>query len=193
MRGKLRQARVPERGRRLIPARAGKTLDIPHAAPRHRAHPRACGENPQVRREVFLGGGSSPRVRGKHQRRRGLLRLMGLIPARAGKTPPAPASPPSRPAHPRACGENRLTFSAASRSSGSSPRVRGKLVGGRGLPDPALAHPRACGENSLLSFLSLLGLGSSPRVRGKQEVGIGQGVDGRLIPARAGKTRPRRG
>ena len=72
-----------------------------------------------------------------------------------------------RRAHPRACGENpglaRLWIS----SSGSSPRMRGKLTGGVRTADqirlipahagktvqhhrPAharTAHPRACGEN----------------------------------------------
>ena len=111
---------------RLIPARAGKTRSIIRGPEHRRAHPRACGENHEKKIPDALAEGSSPRVRGKHSLDRRIRCSRGLIPARAGKTPPpgVPASP--RAAHPRACGENELCMWRRDRLIGSSPRVRGK-------------------------------------------------------------------
>ena len=72
--------------RRLIPARAGKTGASEPSPSRPSAHPRACGENPEPGRASPHALGSSPRVRGKPNARSNSARLMGLIPARAGKT-----------------------------------------------------------------------------------------------------------
>ena len=174
-------------GYRLIPARAGKTSACRARRPRGRAHPRACGENPVA----ALGGGgdpgSSPRVRGKQERKMGMLIIAGLIPARAGKTRSStPAARPG-PAHPRACGENSLRLRGSGEDPGSSPRVRGKRHRGRRrrtrprlIPAragktfascssgaPTAAHPRACGENMRMGALDDTIAGSSPRVRGK--------------------------
>ena len=127
VRGKLRST-SPRRGvNGLIPARAGKTEGTPTTCTRATAHPRACGENRIFRRRGVHWGGSSPRVRGK---RPGLPRGAdepGLIPARAGKTRLREALAPVAGAHPRACGENLNTRDGDRTSSGSSPRVRGKL------------------------------------------------------------------
>ena len=115
-------------------------------------------------------------------------------------------------AHPRACGENFPIGDNAAVAPGSSPRVRGKLLvflhairhrrliparaGKTGPPSPptrpAKAHPRACGENSKAAAIGSRLNGSSPRVRGKPGAGGPLGGFGRLIPARAGKTPPRR-
>ena len=151
---------------------------------------------------------SSPRVRGK-------LRVVsapgdhcGLIPARAGKTSAECGWPCGRGAHPRACGENQGTSYKEKSMDGSSPRVRGKLLGhlyvtaeGGLIPARAgktvvlsraclrgWAHPRACGENPPGPSPTVAAPGSSPRVRGKPTVTTGTVVWGRLIPARAGKT-----
>ena len=110
----------------LIPARAGKTSSASRSRPRSAAHPRACGENTSGRHGWQYGGGSSPRVRGKHGGPGRGARGRGLIPARAGKTPcPRRRRRPSA-AHPRACGENPRISSYTIGRSGSSPRVRGK-------------------------------------------------------------------
>ena len=171
----------------LIPARAGKTLQVSEPRMPSSAHPRACGENARRSGLTTADDGSSPRVRGK--RPGGLLGRdpRGLIPARAGKT--CPASCRSRPpsAHPRACGENYPQRPASHVVEGSSPRVRGKPARSVG-PEPpsgliparagktsqpthrraaSSAHPRACGENSDERALDGPGPGSSPRVRGK--------------------------
>ena len=136
--------------------------------------------------------------------------LAGLIPARAGKTRHSGASRIVVWAHPCACGENRPRCGARSQRGGSSLRVRGKQlhaagrgVGGRLIPARAgktpaaehpvshrTAHPRACGENIHSNPLLHRHLGSSPRVRGKLPRLQSYPAIARLIPARAGKTRP---
>ena len=153
---------------RLIPARAGKTVEAvrayynPRAHPRacgktastartracSPAHPRACGENSPGRASLVTTPGSSPRVRGKPTRSRPQGLPRGLIPARAGKTLKRLVTQSHAPAHPRACGENPRAHRTRPGGHGSSPRVRGKLQ---------------------TSFSLIIGV--------------------RLIPARAGKTR----
>ena len=90
----------------LIPARAGKTKQGAKDPPKPSAHPRAGGENQEVRSEA------GPVLR--------------LIPARAGKTGWWGPSLVVRPAHPRAGGENRLDAIQKLVEAGSSPRGRGK-------------------------------------------------------------------
>ena len=155
--------------------------------------------------------GSSPRVRGKPFSMMNSSKIIGLIPARAGKTGPGSGMAHAGGAHPRACGENLPGPRHPTTPLGSSPRVRGK----RQLPQPRRqgtrliparagktdwrpaatrrqpAHPRACGENAAQEVFPGPRPGSSPRVRGKR---VGQRFEGpadRLIPARAGKTRSR--
>ena len=208
VRGKLSASRTDGRLARLIPARAGKTLSSLVQRYHSAAHPRACGEN---RNHVLASGiktGSSPRVRGKQRRRKSTRSRMGLIPARAGKTPQGHPRPSWRWAHPRACGENASLVVAESQNPGSSPRVRGKhwldarvnaiqrLIPARAGKTPVglaqspgtQAHPRACGENFSLYDLQNLLPGSSPRVRGKLNMYDNPTSFTGLIPARAGKT-----
>ena len=152
--------------------------------------------------------GSSPRVRGKLTRFTADDAGPGLIPACAGKTGGIRYRLCAYWAHPRVCGENGSAYFGASGVPGSSPRVRGKLVGrmtveARGGLIPACAgktflvamrrqglsaHPRVCGENFNLTGEDEAGLGSSPRVRGKRRGGRAWPLEDRLIPACAGKT-----
>ena len=152
--------------------------------------------------------GSSPRVRGKRNAKRRCMRLIGLIPACAGKTAIAVALRESIGAHPRVCGENIACWPANVSVSGSSPRVRGKPYDGVSLSVsvrliPACAgktdlapvvasirgaHPRVCGENWIKFAQWLVATGSSPRVRGKLHELYERLLVERLIPACAGKT-----
>ena len=194
--------------RGLIPARAGKTRRRGGASRRRRAHPRACGENKVLRSRGGGPPGSSPRVRGKHDRSGGQAHGLRLIPARAGKTVHRRRRHRGRSAHPRACGENSSVRAPVPATTGSSPRVRGKLLQAslalarlRLIPARAgktlhqrhtirspAAHPRACGENSRCRAAVTGTAGSSPRVRGKLGGVVGVFMVYRLIPARAGKT-----
>ena len=195
-------------GPRLIPACAGKTRSASAAARAARAHPRVCGENDMTRRHARVCDGSSPRVRGKRARGRGITRRRRLIPACAGKTPGRPCTRPCGWAHPRVCGENNADNTITFPRAGSSPRVRGKPpvvresrdLGGlipacagktssNGTAGPVgPAHPRVCGENGNRSRGRYPGKGSSPRVRGKRTAAAHHGAAHRLIPACAGKT-----
>ena len=70
----------------LIPAHAGKTVRRNDSVGTKEAHPRACGENARLFRTYLPGGGSSPRMRGKHFAPAVEGVRPGLIPAHAGKT-----------------------------------------------------------------------------------------------------------
>ena len=211
VRGKRHQSSGKQGSGRLIPARAGKTSYSHPPTLGHSAHPRACGENVDEVGRVWIGGGSSPRVRGKRGGWRRPPRKRRLIPARAGKTPLEHWNHAWGRAHPRACGENAMTSPSPDSLPGSSPRVRGKRahynvdVNGTGLiparagktswmetPLPQRrAHPRACGENIIPFVVDGRLNGSSPRVRGKLEHARRRPDLQRLIPARAGKTSPK--
>ena len=151
-------------------------------------------------------------MRGKRVLQRCEVHNDGLIPAHAGKTSQRLPRPCSRPAHPRACGENICPTEWHHTSKGSSPRMRGKLAQYLGLTTgsgliPAhagktggtasiapkkWAHPRACGENDALAVKDTYVRGSSPRMRGKRARCTQRFERRRLIPAHAGKTPTRR-
>ena len=97
------------KGRRLIPARAGKT---------------------QVQWSLAIAPpGSSPLARGKRSAQPVRGRQQWLIPARAGKTVDDPLSRLARGAHPRSRGENSPPPVYTSPCRGSSPLARGKRRG----------------------------------------------------------------
>ena len=207
-RGKPKAPKTVKLTVRLIPARAGKTPWTASLSISRPAHPRAGGENAINSMGAGIAEGSSPRGRGKPYGLDSQLALSGLIPARAGKTPSTASLSTSRPAHPRAGGENRMSLIAWSRATGSSPRGRGKLVpwpayhsAARLIPARAgktsarrpgrlcsPAHPRAGGENPVGMEGWPVETGSSPRGRGKPTVKNLRTMAMRLIPARAGKT-----
>ena len=126
VRGKPERPITPEPGGGLIPACAGKTNPRFGGGVNRRAHPRVCGENRGAARRAHRLGGSSPRVRGKRRVGRGSRRLVGLIPACAGKTYRQQERKELLRAHPRVCGENPILVLILSHHVGSSPRVRGK-------------------------------------------------------------------
>ena len=96
--------------------------------------------------------------------------------------------------------------------SGSSPRVRGRLLpagerrarfrlipacAGQTSTAPDLrgskrAHPRVCGADPTLRQMASMSTGSSPRVRGRQGFRWGDQCRAGLIPACAGQTARRR-
>ena len=149
-------------------------------------------------------------MRGKRYDRLWTLLIPRLIPAHAGKTAEVARIARRFTAHPRACGENEAKINGTWVEPGSSPRMRGKLQKQLGKPwknglipahagktpggavsdGPDGAHPRACGENFVMTFHRLPTRGSSPRMRGKQLRLRARHLQGRLIPAHAGKTSP---
>ena len=149
-------------------------------------HPRACGEQPSAAAIHVCICGSSPRVRGTGRAFGTEPSHRRFIPARAGNRLPLRSRAASRAVHPRACGEQSISFMVRRSSSGSSPRVRGTvpvlldlLESGRFIPARAgnsaarrcrvietPVHPRACGEQRLRGGATIDEAGSSPRVRG---------------------------
>ena len=105
-RGKPSRSQSSPRPRRLIPARAGKTIGSVSLSSSKRAHPRAGGDNRCRHVVMSCIAGSSPRGRGKLPGGGPGSRGRRLIPARAGKTTGAVPPTASKTAHPRAGGEN---------------------------------------------------------------------------------------
>ena len=187
MRGKLKPAVADEVSGRITPAHAGKTRNSHSSTFRSRDHPRACGENLDLKwREIDMKG-SPPRMRGKLTQCGVGAGREGITPAHAGKTLLLKRLRTERRDHPRACGENRLSPPRKQGKVGSPPRMRGKPLNAfsyfakNGItpahagktcdhrPNVAVFrdHPRACGEN-LNKMLHDLGVqGSPPRMRGK--------------------------
>ena len=210
VRGKPRRRSSSPPLRRITPARAGQTSTADTCTWEVSDHPRACGANMTPFRPFTVTEGSSPRVRGKPNHAASTGVGSRIIPARAGQTKAALQITTTTKDHPRACGANPASTPAMLTVSGSSPRVRGKPSGPAGqvsegriiparagqtrrirrcasrLPD----HPRACGANPVGFRTSVAGFGSSPRVRGKLQGDKQPFVTSRIIPARAGQTRP---
>ena len=211
-RGKQIDLDWEDAGPGLIPARAGKTRLSSLSSDLGRAYPRAGGENAASTAALNVSLGSSPRGRGKPRYLGYPRQRERLIPARAGKTAGRHEPRAIVWAHPRAGGENHLAVRLASEMGGSSPRGRGKRQRSRRATRPGRliparagktrpcssstrarrAHPRAGGENLTSAQPSNNRAGSSPRGRGKPSIRRPRASRSRLIPARAGKTVPRR-
>ena len=110
---------------RLIPARAGNIMNVQFSPGALTAHPRSRGEHMGWLSSIGLGCGSSPLARGTWGVRRCRLRLLRLIPARAGNIQSTRSCPCLPPAHPRSRGEHDRFEAVASRVIGSSPLARG--------------------------------------------------------------------
>ena len=124
--------------RRIIPARAGFTSGRGAASGSPTDHPRSRGVYLLGLPPGVLPGGSSPLARGLPQ----LLGLVhdddGIIPARAGFTPPGLPRPGPPPDHPRSRGVYLLGLPPGVLPGGSSPLARG-------LRRPRRARPRMGG------------------------------------------------
>ena len=86
MRGKRRVLHLNPPNRRNIPAYAGKPAAPPPSAAHDSEHPRVCGENRRHYACRPSSGGTSPRMRGKHQGDEEGGKNFRNIPAYAGKT-----------------------------------------------------------------------------------------------------------
>jgi len=117
-----------ERGR-FIPAPAGNARASAIAADTCAVHPRACGERPSAAPICMMIGGSSPRLRGTQELPIKALKGMRFIPAPAGNARPPRSSACRTSVHPRACGERPPAAADSASASGSSPRLRGTLLG----------------------------------------------------------------
>ena len=191
----------------IIPAGAGKRDGDSRWLPPRPDHPRGCGEKSKPSPITKAWRGSSPRVRGKVLCVADGGKIIRIIPAGAGKRKHTDTPLPRHRDHPRGCGEKVGSRFCAAGFCGSSPRVRGKVVGSwddatgnriipagagkrsrrrRGWWRPS-DHPRGCGEKDSAAALCLARRGSSPRVRGKGCLGRARFCGRGIIPAGAGK------
>ena len=192
---RVRGSRVPELVTDdvggIIPAGAGLTRRMFPALCMRRDHPRGCGAHFPAPRQGCHISGSSPRVRGSHNRRTTRSSGHGIIPAGAGLTTSSTSASAAPRDHPRGCGAHPQTTCERWDLQGSSPRVRGSRIdnahaearrgiipAGAGLTHEhdsergrAWDHPRGCGAHSSKRQSSPLLMGSSPRVRGSRDIG----------------------
>ena len=171
-------------------------------------HPRSRGVYARLAMAATSPWGSSPLARGLrgHSRHKGCDR--GIIPARAGFTPPHAGPRSSSPDHPRSRGVYMGPNLRKSWKAGSSPLARGlpgRCTTGRtgGGIIPARAgftlstsacwrgrgdHPRSRGVYADRPPDAREPLGSSPLARGLPGAEHRPAGGGRIIPARAGFT-----
>ena len=154
--------------------------------------------------------GSSPLARGLRQYQVEVSESIWIIPARAGFTrPQTDRKSPSRD-HPRSRGVYEILHMRSSTMIGSSPLARGlprrrPRIKARLRIIPARAgftmtvfftlirirdHPRSRGVYVYFHNLRFDGNGSSPLARGLPAEDLAGDTSGRIIPARAGFTRP---
>ena len=191
-----------------IPACAGKTPGLLEMAERGQVDPRVCGEDRIMLDAILRAAGRSPRVRGRRYAVAIFAMSSRSIPACAGKTRRALSIVRRIKVDPRVCGEDKFTRSFTRTFTGRSPRVRGRPdpaghALGRHGSIPACAgktfealttekvkevDPRVCGEDRSDPDRPRPGWGRSPRVRGRPVQAQLWNIDGRSIPACAGKT-----
>ena len=127
-------------------------------------------------------------MRGRRARRRKRPPADRLTPANAGTTPKKARRKASLKAHPRECGDDRVSHPFFYPHTGSPPRMRGRLRGAASTLVTPLAHPRECGDDAAVDWAADLCTGSPPRMRGRRSDCLRfRPADG-LTPANAGTT-----
>ena len=192
----------------IIPAHAGNTWWWNWCPASRWDHPRVCGEHTTHDLFVVAELGSSPRMRGTRNHRRGGNALRGTIPAYAGNTTLALLRDVWVLNHPRVCGEHMMSLRFIPCDPGSSPRMRGTPTGVVSQTQtlgiiPAYAgntilmvrevererdHPRVCGEHNGEGYQRSRRQGSSPRMRGTHDGSAVFVPRHGIIPAYAGNT-----
>ena len=151
-------------------------------------HPRVCEELSRLYGRSPHAGGSSPRVRGTRRRPSRQCPGIRFIPACAGNSSAAPGSASRASVHPRVCGELPPSLLPSSRTSGSSPRVRGTRTRRSDRPSRRRFIPACAGNSWDNARQRGYWGGSSPRVRGTLLLPCGRTPHIRFIPACAGNS-----
>ena len=193
---------------RIIPARAGFTPSSPSCRPARWDHPRSRGVYPTRPPQPPEPLGSSPLARGLPVHLDAKDAGGGIIPARAGFTPPRRSAGPSAGDHPRSRGVYLVRTPRPQLEMGSSPLARG-LLSRVAIPTvprwiiPARAgftsthpkgnsngtdHPRSRGVYATSAPTPCRPNGSSPLARGLPVHAHRTRPDVGIIPARAGFT-----
>ena len=173
---------------RIIPARAGFTIDRGLPKPGIADHPRSRGVYGRRRGSQRVQSGSSPLARGLQMTTEAHGVERGIIPARAGFTPSAARPPTSSPDHPRSRGVYVVGGGDGDLHAGSSPLARGLPNWIRAVTRVRSDHPRSRGVYRDTVMAPRMVAGSSPLARGL--LTGAPSLDGArgIIPARAGFT-----
>ena len=121
--GKTRRVQWPG----ITPAYAGKSMYCAVAFRFSEDHPRVCGEKCTRSPVSMLSRGSPPRMRGKEREGKISRTIYGITPAYAGKSMYRTIGTPWHRDHPRVCGEKAGAVAITPFTSGSPPRMRGKV------------------------------------------------------------------
>ena len=193
---------------RIIPARAGFTVEWRFQRREEQDHPRSRGVYCGALGAACASRGSSPLARGLHVKQAWCTAQLGIIPARAGFTRRGLILRVGGEDHPRSRGVYSTLSYEYHEKVGSSPLARGLLVvlllcGSACRIIPARAgfttsfirpgktvvdHPRSRGVYLPFSPGDSSTPGSSPLARGLLYGGQKMDFEARIIPARAGVT-----
>ena len=149
----------------IIPARAGFTGRVLGGRLRRWDHPRSRGvySRGRIRRSTWPG--SSPLARGLRDNYPNARIIVGIIPARAGFTPPVVCGPRHTKDHPRSRGVYHRGRGSGYGLGGSSPLARGLPVIILRLPEGSRIIPARAGFTLIMSPFSLMAA-DHPRSRG---------------------------
>ena len=187
-RGLQRGPRPPRRAGRIIPARAGFTEVAPGGVPGAADHPRSRGVYKEVQDKDGKWKGSSPLARGLPRPGPSGTAGQGIIPARAGFTPPRRRACWRRWDHPRSRGVYPCGADIALQAGGIIPARAGFTFLPGSQRRVIADHPRSRGVYRPSQRTSHRPMGSSPLARGLPSGGVDPVQPGRIIPARAGFT-----
>ena len=192
----------------ITPARAGKTSSSMVPPKSMQDHPRSCGKDCITSWSIILFLGSPPLVRERHVISSQRKRILGITPARAGKTGRTSSYYTGTRDHPRSCGKDIPLQAFIDTEPGSPPLVRerpefsrivrhtigitparaGKTIIALGTWGQQQDHPRSCGKDRTASTLKCSGAGSPPLVRERPVCSYPTPSCVGITPARAGKT-----
>ena len=108
----------------ITPARAGKTLSLLHKGRRPQDHPRSCGKDRLLSPLNISVPGSPPLVRERLVKVTRGNNVLGITPARAGKTYHGTVHHTLLWDHPRSCGKDATHGLYKKAAMGSPPLVR---------------------------------------------------------------------
>ena len=112
----------------ITPTRAGKTVPFFWCQRRDWDHPRSCGKDSVPMALTAVTTGSPPLVRERLGRNGCAVLLIGITPARAGKTHGPVEYRQGRQDHPHSCGKDLMVNSSNGGDLGSPPLVRERLL-----------------------------------------------------------------
>ena len=147
-RGTLTAPPINRRGRGIIPACAGNTIDRIIVIPADRDHPRMRGEHKGHIGELLAVRGSSPHARGTRFAVTNHVRVDGIIPACAGNTCTDVLGEQSYGDHPRMRGEHHYGCPDRCVNAWIIPACAGNTQALRTRTLWSRDHPRMRGEHS---------------------------------------------